>query len=583
MEVKKRVAIVGAGASGLPAIRHAVLYGIEPVCFELTDGIGGLWRYKEKNRNVKGISLSSVMKTTVINSSKEMTAYSDFPPPAEAANFMHNREMLQYFEDYAKHYDLKRYIKFNHKVEKIERADNYTSTGKWKVVYLDEDNDSHTEIFDGVLLATGHHAVPHWPKNYPGQSEFTGKLMHAHDYTDHRGFEDKTVVIVGIGNSGGDLAVELSRIAKQVYLDKTVVIVGIGNSGGDLAVELSRIAKQVYLVTRRGSWILNRLTDGGYPFDAAVTKRFDVWWRSFLPLGLLSTIFERKMQQKFDHSVYGLKPKHRIASAHPTVNDELPNRLASRTVKIKPNILKFKNDDIIFDDLTDAENVDVVIFATGYWFDFPLVENGELISVVRNDASLYLNMFSPDLSDFNSLAILGLIQPLGSIMPISEMQSRVFFAQFSGQISLPSKESMVEWVSATKAAMKARYVESPRHTIQVDYDVYMDQLADLIGCRPNILKHLWKDPALGQKLLTGPITAYTYRLDGPHPWQNARETILTTEFRIKAGMAPEGESAAMSRNLDLYMQPIFPSFKKENLSIFDDMFFHKKGNNFFEE
>lgn len=78
------------------------------------------------------------MKTTVINSSKEMTAYSDFPPPSEAANFMHNREMFQYFEDYAKHYDLKQYIKFNHKVEKIERADNYTSTGKWKVVYLDE-------------------------------------------------------------------------------------------------------------------------------------------------------------------------------------------------------------------------------------------------------------------------------------------------------------------------------------------------------------------------------------------------------------------------------------------------------------
>lgn len=166
-------------------------------------------------------------------------------------------------------------------------------------------------------------------------------------------------------------------------------------------------------------------------------------------------------------------------------------------------------------------------------------------------------MFSPDLSDFNSFAILGLISE--SIMPISEMQSRVFFAQMSGQISLPSKESMLERISSTKSAMKARYVESTRHTIQVDYNVYMDQLAELIGCRPNIFKYLWKDPALGQKLLTGPITAYTYRLDGPYPWHNARETILTTEFRIKAGMAPEGESAAMSRNLDLYMQPIFPS------------------------
>lgn len=45
-EIKKRVAIVGAGASGLPSIRHALLYGLEPVCFERSNGIGGLWRYK---------------------------------------------------------------------------------------------------------------------------------------------------------------------------------------------------------------------------------------------------------------------------------------------------------------------------------------------------------------------------------------------------------------------------------------------------------------------------------------------------------------------------------------------------------
>ena len=52
---KKRVAIVGAGPSGLPAIHHALLYGVEPVCFELTDNIGGLWRYKEGTRNINGV------------------------------------------------------------------------------------------------------------------------------------------------------------------------------------------------------------------------------------------------------------------------------------------------------------------------------------------------------------------------------------------------------------------------------------------------------------------------------------------------------------------------------------------------
>lgn len=51
---KKRVAIIGAGASGLPSIRHALLYGVEPVCFECTDSVGGLWNYKPGSTNVHG-------------------------------------------------------------------------------------------------------------------------------------------------------------------------------------------------------------------------------------------------------------------------------------------------------------------------------------------------------------------------------------------------------------------------------------------------------------------------------------------------------------------------------------------------
>ena len=78
------------------------------------------------------------MKTTVINSSKELTAYSDFPPHPEAGNFMHNREMLKYFEEYVEHYGLKQYIRFNHKVDNIERTEDYDKTGRWKVTFFNE-------------------------------------------------------------------------------------------------------------------------------------------------------------------------------------------------------------------------------------------------------------------------------------------------------------------------------------------------------------------------------------------------------------------------------------------------------------
>ena len=82
-----KILVIGAGASGLPALKTALEYGFDTICMEKSKDIGGLWRYKDAPEPDEG----TVMKSTVINTSKEMTAYSDFPPPPEAANYMHNR------------------------------------------------------------------------------------------------------------------------------------------------------------------------------------------------------------------------------------------------------------------------------------------------------------------------------------------------------------------------------------------------------------------------------------------------------------------------------------------------------------
>ncbi|PIO77589.1 Flavin-binding monooxygenase-like protein [Teladorsagia circumcincta] len=128
-----RVAIIGAGASGLPAIKSAIEDGCEAVCFEMSNDIGGLWRYKPEACPEEG----TVMKTTVINTSKEMTAYSDFPPPKDAANFMHNTELLEYFRAYAQKFDLLKHIRFEHKVKSIKRNSRFAETGQWDVEWLD--------------------------------------------------------------------------------------------------------------------------------------------------------------------------------------------------------------------------------------------------------------------------------------------------------------------------------------------------------------------------------------------------------------------------------------------------------------
>ena len=73
----KKIAIIGAGCSGLAAIKCCLDEGLEPVCFEMDSDIGGLWNYTDNVTVGKG----SAYKSLTINTSKEMMAFSDFPPP----------------------------------------------------------------------------------------------------------------------------------------------------------------------------------------------------------------------------------------------------------------------------------------------------------------------------------------------------------------------------------------------------------------------------------------------------------------------------------------------------------------------
>ncbi|ULT99974.1 hypothetical protein L3Y34_000913 [Caenorhabditis briggsae] len=496
---KKQLLVVGAGASGLPSIRHALLYpNVEVTCFEKSNDIGGLWNYKPNQTD-----LSTVMKSTVINSSKEMTAFSDFPPEDTMANFMHNTEMCRYLKNYAKNFELMKYIKLNHSVISIDRNDDYETTGKWKVRFTDGEGKEHVKVFDGVMLCSGHHAIPYHPNPWPGQEKFKGRIVHSHDYKDQKGYEDKVVVVVGLGNSGGDCAVELSRVAKQVYL-----------------------------VTRRGSWVFNRLFDRGEPVDLAFNSKFQMFLSQTIPIQLVNWNMERLLNLRFDHERYGLKPKHHPMNAHITINDELPNRIACGTVRVKPGIKSFgEGNSIEFEDGSVVEGVDEVLLATGFSFHFNLIEGGQLVTVNENKTDAYKYMFPLATSDHNSLAVIGLIQPIGSIMPISEMQARVYLETFAGGRALPSRDEMKDDVVLKRETMRARYVDSRRHTIQVDFVNYMHELGDMIGCNPD-MKTLWmQKPFLAWKVYFGPCVPYIFRLNGPNSWDGAESAIWDVDYR----------------------------------------------------
>ncbi|KAM9620292.1 flavin-containing monooxygenase 5-like isoform 2-T2 [Morphnus guianensis] len=491
----KKVAIIGGGSSGLCAIKACLQEGLEPICFERTGDIGGLWRFEERPEEGR----ASIYRSVIINTSKEMMCFSDFPIPEDFPNYMHNSKIMEYFRMYAQRFDLLRHIRFRTSVCRVSKRPDFAATGQWDVV-TESEGKQEAAVFDGVLVCTGHHTEAHLPlSTFPGIEKFKGCYLHSRDYKDARDFTDKRVVVIGIGNSGSDLAVEISQTANQVFLS-----------------------------TRRGAWILNRVGDQGYPIDIIFTTRMKTFLKKLLSVSMVSSFMEKQLNVRFDHSHYGLKPKHRILDQHPTINDDLPNRIISGRVLVKPNVQEFTETSAIFEDGT-REDIDAVVFATGYSFSFPFLEG--CVKVVENQIPLYKFMFPPDLEK-PTLAFIGLIQPLGAIMPISELQCRWATRVFKGLNKLPPRHDMEADIKQKREAMAKQYVRSRRHTIQVDYIPYMDELACQVGVKPNLLALFLTDPKLALEVAFGPCTPYQYRLRGPGTWAGAREAILTQQQRI---------------------------------------------------
>ncbi|XP_044218225.1 flavin-containing monooxygenase 5-like [Thunnus albacares] len=507
----RRVAVVGAGSSGLVCIKICVDDGLEPVCFESTDDIGGLWRFKDSPEPER----SSIYRSLVVNTSKEMMCFSDFPMPADYPNYMHNSQLLQYYRLYAEHFDLLKYINFQTTVRSVKQRPDFSVSGQWDVVTINRDGEEEKHVFDGVLVCSGHYTHPVLPlSDFPGHETFPGKCFHSWEYKD-----------------------------ADAYRGKRVVVVGIGSSGGDIAAEISRSAEKTFLSTRQGAWVIGRMSNNGLPLDMTSITRLNNILMLLLPKTLVNWAVERALNHRYDHILYGLKPKHRVLDKRPLINDDLPGRILQGALVMKPNLKRFSGSGVVFEDGTVEENIDVMVFCTGYNGNFPFLPPA-LSEGPHRQLTLYKRLFPPSLQH-PTLAVMGLFQTKGPIMPIVEMQARWAVKVFAGLSRLPPKEKMLAVIESERKRNMKSYPCPRQADLQVDYIPYLDFMADEVGVRPNFLRLLLRDPVLWVKVLCGPCTPYQYRLNGPGRWVGARQAILTQwervaqPFRTRAIPEPE--------------------------------------------
>lgn len=487
-----RVCVVGAGPSGLTCARQMLDYGFDVVLYERSTRIGGLFAYNEDGSDGQ----PSVMRSTIMNTSKELSAFSDFPAPKELPNFMHNTKVAAYFRSYADHFGVTPLVRTRHDVVQAAPAPDYDGSGRWDVLVRDlEANLERMEAFDAVCVCAGHHVFPNIP-TFKGQERFRGRIVHTQSLRNADKFRDRRVAVVGSGNSAMDATAEVGHVATEVYLS-----------------------------TRRGAWVTTRVGPNGMPTDVFQTTRL----HNFLPSAVTNKRLEAAVNNVFNHEAYGLKPKHRYTSQHTSISDFLPSLILSGQVRVKKNIVEFTEDGILFDGDKEVTPLDDVILATGYEIAYPFLPK-DVATVVGNRALLYKYVFPPQLRH-PTLAIFGLVQPGGAVFPVSEMQSRWMAELLSRRRSLPSAEVMYQDICRKHDATRRRYVDSPRHAIQADWVSYMDELANLIGARPKLLKYFFTDNQLFRVLL-GPAVPYQYRLEGPHQWPGARQAILNSRSSI---------------------------------------------------
>ncbi len=361
METIDKQLVIGAGFVGLGMAQALKAAEIAYDQVEASDRIGGNW-------------YQGVYETAHIISSRKVTQFSHFPMPPHYPDFPSARQMLDYLNAFAEHFDLSRQIEFNQKVIRVRPVEN----NYWEVTF----DNAERRLYKGVVMCNGHH----WCKRFPQfEGDFQGEIIHSKDYKQPDQLRGKRVLVIGGGNSACDLAAEAARVA-----DKCV------------------------LSLRESVWLIPK-SFAGIPVTDLIA-----WWmperlQRLIAYGIIRLTFGR-------HEHYGLpQPKHRIFEKHPTLNNEVPYYIQHGRILPKPAVRRLNGWEVEFMDGT-AEFFDLIVCATGYTVAYPFLPP-ELQRVQGAVVNCYGGSF---LDDYKGLYYVGWGQARGGVGSLISAYGPIF-------------------------------------------------------------------------------------------------------------------------------------------------------------
>ncbi|MDM1696526.1 NAD(P)/FAD-dependent oxidoreductase [Thiopseudomonas alkaliphila] len=281
----KKIAILGAGPSGLAQLRAfeaARLAGVknlpEIICYEKQNDIGGMWNYTWRtglDRNGEPVH-GSMYRYLWSNGPKECLEFADYSFEEHFGEPIPSYPPREVLKDYImgriNQQEIRKYIRFECPVRWVTFDED---TKKFTVTVMNhKTGEQETDEFDYVVVATGHFSTPNMPY-FEGLEEFTGRVMHAHDFRDALEFKGQDILLVGGSFSAEDIGTQCYKYGANS--------ITISYRSKPLGYAWPESIKEVPLITRFEDDIAYFADGTSQRFDAVIMCTGYMFHFPFLP------------------------------------------------------------------------------------------------------------------------------------------------------------------------------------------------------------------------------------------------------------------------------------------------------------